>query len=273
MRTMIDLSHWQDNKTGAPPNLAAAVNNAVDAFLFRCGRGTGTTSKNDLDPSYAMFVGQAVELGVPWGAYWWPEPNESTPTEQAWLFTDRAHPTKIPSFLDVDIEGHRGPTLTPLAQAQWQRTFIDELRHITDLPIVIYTADWYWNTNIAPAGIDFTDCDLRVAHYYPGQPPVRATGWTAWLAGRQPDPVLGFPTWAAWQFSATGNGLGPALGMESGDVDCNVITDDTWHRWFPTVDDRLDRLTQQVTDLQYQVASIGTATNRPWQATTTITRT
>ena len=158
MRTMIDTSHWQDNKTGDPPHLAVAVDHAVDAFLFRCGRGNGTVSKYDLDPSYRMFAAQAVELGVPWGAYWWPEPGESTPAEQAAQFVTRAHAAPgAPAFLDVDIEGHRA-TMTPLEQATWQRTFIDELRHDVDydLPVVIYTADWYWDRNIAPAGIDFS---------------------------------------------------------------------------------------------------------------------
>lgn len=230
MRTMIDISHWQDDKRGNPPDLALAEANAVDAFLFKAGRGIGTTSRYDIDPSYLAFARQAELLGVPFGAYWWPEPNESSPMEQADVFLSCIHATNA-SFLDVDVESFRGPALLPIQTAGWLRTFIDELVHAANLPIVIYTRANVWGP-IARAGIPFFDCDLRVAQFLPVGPPARATTWTAWIAGRQPNPVDGWPTWSAWQFSAAGNRLGRAMGLESDDVDCNVITEDAWRRWF-----------------------------------------
>ena len=86
MKTLIDWSHWQDDKTGPPPDLSKAAGHGVDGFIFKAGRGAGTVTRLDIDPSFPEFVRQAVQLGVPWGAYWWPEPHELDPLGQARLF-------------------------------------------------------------------------------------------------------------------------------------------------------------------------------------------
>jgi hypothetical protein len=236
-RTLIDWSHWQDDdRTGAFPDLAKASSQGVDGHLFRAGRG------HDLDPDFGAFVAEAVRIGRPWGAYWWPEPCLSTPVVQArltWNTVSAAGRPPLP--LDIDVEGHRGDLagavapyrrLSPTEQATWLRSYLDELRRLSGRDrLIVYTADWYWNLNVAPAGVSFADCDLRVAHYVPGTPPPAAAQWEGWLAGRQPDIPTGWSTWSGWQFSATGNGAGPTYGAESRDLDLNVVRAEVWAQW------------------------------------------
>lgn len=236
-RTLIDWSHWQDNNaTAAFPDLAKATAHGVDGHMFRAGRG------HDLDADFVRFVGEARRVGRPWGAYWWPEPCLSTPIEQAkvtWTTVSAAGKPALP--LEVDVEGHRGEKpgavapyrpLSPQEQATWLRAYIDELRRLSGSPhLSIYTADWYWDASVAPAGISFADCDLHVAHYLPGTPPVSAAGWSAWIGERHPDMPKGWTTWSAWQFSAEHNGAGPTYGAESADLDLNVVREDAWRRW------------------------------------------
>lgn len=254
MRTIIDMSHWQDNKGGQPPDLAKAKANGVDGFLFRAGRGVGTVNSLDFDPSFQMFVEQAEILSMPWGGYWWPEPNESNPVIQAELFWGRMlseKPSALP--LDVDIESYRGNRLSALEYAKWIRGFIDELKHLSNKEVMIYTRGNVWNLQIAPSGIDFSDCNLRVAHFYKDSiPPVRATQWNAWLAGRQPNSVQGWTKWDAWQFSADGNGLGPHYGAESNDIDLNVVSETAWERWNAST---LETLSLRVVDLTSRLES------------------
>ncbi len=95
----------------------------------------------------------------------------------------------------------------------------------------MYTADWYWDANVAPAAISFADCDLHVAHYLPGTPPRPAAQWSTWIGDQRPDMPKGWATWSAWRFSAEHNGAGPTYGAESADLDLNVVRDDAWRRW------------------------------------------
>lgn len=62
MYKLIDISNYQK---GA--NLAEAINNDVDGFIFRLGWGDNETSQDD--PCYWNFVEQAENLGKPWGVY------------------------------------------------------------------------------------------------------------------------------------------------------------------------------------------------------------
>jgi hypothetical protein len=122
--------------------------------------------------------------------------------------------------------------LTPLEQATWLRAYVDELRRLSGRPrLIVYTADWYWDTNVAPSGVSFADCDLRVAHYVHGTPPAAAAAWEGWIGTAQPDLPLGWSSWHGWQFSAIGNGAGPTYGAQSADLDLNVVRAEVWARW------------------------------------------
>jgi GH25 family lysozyme M1 (1,4-beta-N-acetylmuramidase) len=237
LRTFIDWSRWQDNeRTPAFPDLSVATSHGVDGHSFKAGRG------HDPDPAFARYVHEAQQRGLPWGAYWWPEPCLSSPAEQAaftWATVSAAGPPTLP--LDIDVEGHRGDSdhpvapyrpLTPVEQARWLRAYVDELRRLSRRDrVVIYTADWYWDGKVAPGGVAFDDCDLRVAHHLRGVPPASAGLWEAWIGTAQPDIPAGWTTWTAWQFSAIGNGAGPTFGAESTDLDLNVVREDVWRRW------------------------------------------
>ena len=62
MYKLIDISNYQKDA-----NLAEAINNGVDGFIFRLGWGDNETSQDD--PCYWNFVEQAENLGKPWGVY------------------------------------------------------------------------------------------------------------------------------------------------------------------------------------------------------------
>jgi len=237
LRTLIDWSRWQDDdQTAVFPDLAKATANGVDGHMFRAGRG------HDLDPDFHRFVAEATRVGRPWGAYWWPEPCLSTPQVQAALTWKTVSAVGRPTLpLEVDVEGHRGEKagavaplrkLSSLEQATWLRGYIDELRRLSGTShISLYTADWYWDPNVAPGGVSFADCDLHVAHYLPGSPPASARQWQTWIGDRRPDLPKGWPVWSAWQFSAENNGAGKTHGAESADLDLNVVRDDVWRKW------------------------------------------
>ena len=169
MKTLIDWSHWQDDKTGPPPDLSKAAGHGVDGFIFKAGRGGGTVTRFDIDPSFPEFVRQAVALGVPWGAYWWPEPHGWDPVGQAGLFFGTVEAAGRPELpYEVDVEGHRGSVLPPLELATWLRTFVDELRRLSGRSVTVYTRTGT-GTRVFPAGVGFSDCALRVSHYFRGR--------------------------------------------------------------------------------------------------------
>lgn len=62
MYKVIDISYYQ---SGA--NLAEAISDDIDGFIFRLGWGDDETSQDD--PCYWDFVERAESLGKPWGAY------------------------------------------------------------------------------------------------------------------------------------------------------------------------------------------------------------
>ncbi|MBA3605620.1 MAG: hypothetical protein H0W46_06550 [Acidimicrobiia bacterium] len=109
LRTLIDWSRWQDDdRTSAFPDLAKATANGVDGHMFRAGRG------HDLDPDFPRFVAEALRVGRPWGAYWWPEPCLSTPAEQArltWATVSAADRPNLP--LEIDVEGTAARSRAP----------------------------------------------------------------------------------------------------------------------------------------------------------------
>jgi Glycosyl hydrolases family 25/Putative peptidoglycan binding domain len=237
LRTFIDWSHWQDaTSTPAFPDLSLAASHGVEGHYFKAGRGLQS------DPAFPRYVAEAQNRGLLWGAYWWPEPCLSSPTKQAAFTWQTVRAAGLPDLpLDIDVEGHCGDadhpvapchSLAPTEQAHWLRTYIDELRRLSRrLRLQIYTADWYWDAKVAPAGVSFDDCDLRVAQYLDGTPPVTAAQWESWIGQAEPDIPAGWTTWSAWQFSAEHNGAGPTYGAESGDLDLNVVREDVWRRW------------------------------------------
>jgi GH25 family lysozyme M1 (1,4-beta-N-acetylmuramidase) len=209
----------------------------VDALLFRAGRGRGTTSVLDIDPSFPEYVRQAEALHVPWGAYWYHEPNEGTPAEQARLaieVTKRAGGDPALPF-HANVESYRGTRLSPTAHAQWVRAWVDELQDLTGRFVIVYTYGGFWSTEVAPAGLDWSDCDVRVARYITNaKPPADPREWYAFTLAhpeRLPQVPQGFRKVDAHQFSADGNGMGPTFGAESADLDLNVLYPGTFERW------------------------------------------
>jgi GH25 family lysozyme M1 (1,4-beta-N-acetylmuramidase) len=224
------ISRWQDdNNTPTRPDLAIAKERGIKGVIIQAGHGV-----SDFDPDFHAMATSAIAAELPWSAGWWPEPNEGTPEEQADIFwyiacSVGAAPT-LP--LSLDIEGvNTGTVPPPNVYAPWLRRFVDRLTSHAGRSPHIYTADWWWNGRVAKAGISFADCDLRVPEwpYDPVVPPRDPREWAATVEGFQPDPVAGFPTWGAWQFSCDGDGR--YYGMESPRVCVNVVKPEVWDRW------------------------------------------
>lgn len=236
MIPVIDWSHWQDDKTGEPPDLSVAEDKGVQGHIFRAGRGKGQTSPLDIDPSFDQFVSQAQR---PWSPYWYHEPYESTAKEQmalyAWTVYAAGNPT-LPWHLNVENIRNRpaGITRGDEHEARWLREAVDEIKtHSKQDLVIVYTYPWYWSNWIAPVGIDFRDCDLRIASYITDvRPPADPAQWQTFALNHKPNgPTVpdGWDTWDAWQFSSTG--YGEQLGAESENLDHNLVKPEAWARW------------------------------------------
>lgn len=224
------ISRWQDdNSTPTRPDLAVAKSRGIQGVIIQAGHGV-----NDFDPDFQAMAASAIACGLPWTAGWWPEPNLGEPEDQADIFWYVANSAGgVPWFpLSLDIEGvNDGLVPSPPVYGAWLRRFVDRLIHHAGQTPHIYTADWWWDSRVHPSGISFADCDLREPDwpYDPTVPPRDPTQWEATLDGLQPDPVKGFKTWGAWQFSCDGDGR--YYGMESQRVCVNVVKPDVWKRW------------------------------------------
>jgi GH25 family lysozyme M1 (1,4-beta-N-acetylmuramidase) len=220
------------------------------------------------DRLFKVHAKAARAAGLPWTAGVWPNPiaqmSAKVQAETFWYVANSA--AGRPDFpLSLDLE--EAPSgLNAYQLAGFYRALIDSLRAL-GADCHIYTLDNFWNSRVAPAGVDFTDCTLRTADYRgrtktnPSRPvpPTDPDAWPAWLASQsepEPDAVVGFPTWDAWQFSADGNGLGATYGLvNGGSISLNVVKDSAWDRWFPPpppphpAEIELDLLRGQLADL------------------------
>jgi len=190
-----------------------------------------------LDPLLEVNVAGAKKAGVPFGLYTWFRP-EQDPIAQAKLIMKwhkSCGATLVPM---VDVEDNQ-TGMRPIFVRRRLRKMVAEITRQLGKPPTIYTAAWFWNKSVNSA--EFTACPLWVARYvhyssaaYRADPiPVAPSLWAKYaMARKQPAAVTGWgENWSAWQFSAGYNACGKRYGMESSDLDLNIVKESEFNRF------------------------------------------
>jgi hypothetical protein len=94
---------------------------------------------------------------------------------------------------------------------------------------VFYTAKFIWEEMYSAKPGWINDWDLWVANYTAfSEPHYIPHGWEEELDGT---PVLVPDSYAIWQFSADGNGRGAEFGVQSADIDLDLMQQWFWDKW------------------------------------------
>lgn len=218
----------------------------VRGVIIRLGNGRNP----DLNAERNVFGARVAGLAV--GGYWFCNPKaDSTGTGQmlrAGLYQEsleRRHGLfDLPLMMDVESfvneypnpRTNQGWTGRPLQT--WLEQGVVQVEQMFGFSPIIYSNGAYFSANGLVAG-GMARCSLIVARYpfyNPGQPkpPVNAADWDDWIFAVTPKrPVLptGWAGWSGWQFLAGYDGVGPIYGVESADLDLDLIKPDAWARW------------------------------------------
>ena len=237
---VIDVSEHQGDI-----NFRACYDAGIRHAIVRAGIGGRLDFK--FDRNVEGF--RAAGIGVP-AAYWFINPkSQYTPVEQGTIARHACESWNIKTMM-LDCEwytGEGGPN-DPIAgydYNQWCLRFIAQLGSVRP---IIYTSPSFWNS-WGGAGSDFGSMDTIIASYkWQGKtndPIVQGISPQAWGAAvaAKPSPALpiGWDTsLEGWQFSAGLNKQGPVYGMQSTDLDLNVVDPLALERWYG-----LDPLTPQ----------------------------
>ncbi len=206
-----DISWWQGIVNFVKMKLKATF------VIIRAGSCNSITKKLYWDYCVATNAKGAEDAKLPKGFYWYyREFGIEHAIEQARFFWDTISEWSIEEFLACDAELHD----ILLGNV---RAFMEELQQLSGLPdkkLAIYSRALLWNA-LKGDHSRFKKFLCWVARYTSKLHP-----WNDWPEGRmypwdEPD---------YHQFSADGNGLGAAYGVESRDIDLNrkfVVGDDS----------------------------------------------
>jgi len=190
-----DISTWQGDIDWI--KMAAMT----DVIVIRAGYGN-----DGIDPRVRENAAQAKLHGLKFGLYWYVKAGKDF----------RKH---IESFKAICDE--LKPELTPVWDCEYT-DYVDSIKNATTqwlakldlnwpLDEMIYTRATWWNANTSR-----TDWPkkrpLWVAHYTSADQPAIPDDWGKVAVPR---------TWTFWQYSADGNGLGEAFGVQSHSIDLN----------------------------------------------------
>jgi len=199
----IDVSRWQGKM-----DWGKAAGAGVQFAAVRC-----TVGDYYLDPEFERNWTGAKQVGIPVTAYHVVAPADGgeriTGEKQMQYFADMLGDRDPDYPLILDCELNKGQ------DARWVTAVIEEC--IENIPIefdtnpFIYTAKYWWNANVWESN-RWQECPLLVANYTTGLEPLMPRDWKQW---------------AAWQWSADGNGMGKKYGAESHSIDLD--------RWNPDV--------------------------------------
>lgn len=227
---VLDSSGWQFNyagngkmKPGARnADFTPAAARGVAGIIHRIGNGT------QFDESFPMAYAAAKVPRIPFGAYYYAQPNRLSAKEAAALVNKWLGPyeTDIPFMLDW--EEYYGDALSKQAVAAWINEFIALTNGI------LYAGNAFLNTKTSNLLHPSTD---TIQPRYPrhGQvPPSNLTLWPAWIPwNKEPQPNNVIGNWEGWQFSSDGNarGFGYPTDAATSRLDLNVVTVEAWDRW------------------------------------------
>jgi len=216
--TFIDVSKWQGQTKWRVVKRAG-----IDFAYIRALKGY------EVDPILAGNTKRCTNVELPHGQYGWWQP-ELDPLTQAKLLVELhyEHGSLLVPMLDVE-ENKEG--MRPIHVRQRLRKTVDYIISKIGKPPTIYTASWFWNKSVNSK--QFNQCPLVVAEYrYYSLDACRANpvpidpkewGKFALSGGCKPTPVKGWKAWSGFQFSAGFNEQGKRLGVESRDLDLNIM--------------------------------------------------
>ncbi|UCM87884.1 lysozyme [Streptomyces marincola] len=193
----IDVSHWQGSI-----NWTSVRNAGIQFAWMKATEGT-----NFKDSRFNTNYPAAHAAGVIRGAYHFARPDVSSGAVQANYFASNGGAWSrdnltLPGVLDIEHNpyGAQCYGLSTTQMRNWINDFHATYKSRTTRDIVIYTTASWWNTCTGNWTGMSAKAPLWVAHWTTGSPTIPA----------------GFPTWTAWQYTATGRVSGI-----SGDVDRN----------------------------------------------------
>lgn len=178
--TGIDVSSWQGTV-----DWATVAKTAKFAYV------KATEGTTYLSATFAAQYSGAKAAGLYTGAYAFARPN-SPALAQADYFIDHANVSRdgktLPLMLDLEWPYKLNGTyvapypcygLSTTAMVAWIRTFVNEVRHRTGSPTLIYTAASWWN--LCTGGTTaFSDQLLSVASFSSTPPTALPTSWSSW---------------------------------------------------------------------------------------------
>ncbi len=180
----IDVSHWQGTITLANWQ---QVKNSGRVFAFtKASESTGY-----VDPTFTSNMTNGRTAGLYMGCYHFarPEVNTANPTAEANHFVNVAGAYLVGGYLRPVLDLETGSGLGKTTLSNWVNAWLDRVEQLTGIEPMIYT-----NTNYATNYLNST-----------------VSSRTVWIANWGGDPQTGnpgtgvFPTWAFWQYSATGS--------------------------------------------------------------------
>lgn len=185
---VIDISHHQ----GAVDWARVKADGVVGAFI------KATEGGSVIDDTFAINVAGAAVNGIKVGFYHYAHPELNSAEKEAATFakTVAGKHADFPHVLDVEGAASK---LGAAALTAWCVTWLNEVKHLTGRPTMIYTGASFAKTYL---GADLGKWPLWIAHYG-ATTPMANTTWAAW---------------SVFQFTSSGRVAGIA-----GNVDVNVM--------------------------------------------------
>jgi GH25 family lysozyme M1 (1,4-beta-N-acetylmuramidase) len=222
--TGIDISHYQGN---------IAWKKVADAKIdFAYIRSNVGTTKDNL---FEVNAKRATRNKIPFGFYVYVKPELDSEKQVEMIL--KAHrecgATLVPQ---VDVEHHGD--LHPRYVRRSVNIITSAITQELGKEPVIYTGQWFWDSRVKTR--KFRKYPLWVAKYvkysdrgYRACPvPLDPQYWDEYaLSFETPAPFGGWYDWDIWQFSAGFNGVGKKYGMQSNDLDLNIMKKRSWSKF------------------------------------------
>ena len=198
----VDIASHQHTGPGDKTiDIPKAVDGGISYAFVKATEGT-----NYMNPHFRDDVIKFIEKDTPVGFYHYAKPTDSTEEAkaQAKLFVavtgiDKGVKTIAPV---LDIEENK-ENLTPSQLVEWTHAFVDEVKDLTGMDVMIYTYPNFWLDEMGNT-TEFSHLPLWLASYNNKSHPGNIPG--------------GWDTWMFWQYTSEGkvDGYG-------GKIDLNVF--------------------------------------------------
>ena len=226
-KSIIDVSQYQGRI-----DWQKVKDSGIDGAYIRLCNGT------TLDTKGLRNALECKRLGIPFGfyCYWHPQ---FMADRQARMLRDYSMTYEADFVPMLDVEAH--DMQRPKVIADKLARSVSVLTSAFGKPPTIYTGAWFWNSRVKSSR--FTQCPLWVAQYVhyslaAFHDPIEAVPtspamWGPYAMGhkRPTTEIPGWLQWSAWQFAGGFDSVGMRYGMESRDLDLNILKDSEYARF------------------------------------------